>query len=52
MAQLYIAGDHIHDIVSGTYLFDKIIIRTSKGFENVKGAYHYGRLVREGNTDD
>ncbi len=34
------------------YLFDKIIIRTSKGFENVKGAYHYGRLVREGNTDD
>ena len=32
--------------------FDKIIIKTSKGFENVEGAYHYGRLTREGETDD
>ena len=33
-------------------LFDKIIIKTSRGFEQVEGAYHYGRLVREGDTDD
>ena len=33
-------------------LFDKIIIKTSKGFEHVEGAYHYGRLVEEGETDD
>ena len=33
-------------------LFDKVIIKTSRGFENVEGAYHYGRLVREGDTDD
>ena len=33
-------------------LFDKLIIKTSKGFENVEGAFHYGRLSKEGNTDD
>ena len=33
-------------------IFDKIIIKTSKGFEQVEGAYHYGRLKGEGNTDD
>ena len=33
-------------------LFDKIIIKTSRGFENVEGAFHYGRLSREVNTDD
>ncbi|MGX8774824.1 MAG: efflux RND transporter permease subunit [Bacillota bacterium] len=33
-------------------LFDKIIIKTSRGFENVEGAYHYGKLVREGDKDD
>ena len=32
--------------------FDKLIIKTSKGFENVEGAYHYGRLAREGKTDE
>ena len=33
-------------------LFDKLIIKTSKGFENVEGAFHYGRLSKEGITDD
>ena len=33
-------------------LFDKVIIRTSRGFENVEGAYHYGKLVGGGDTDD
>ena len=33
-------------------LFDKVIIKTSRGFENVEGAYHYGKLVREGDSDD
>ncbi len=33
-------------------LFDKVIIRTSRGFENVEGAYHYGRIVREEDTND
>ena len=32
-------------------IFDKIIIKTTRGFENVEGAYHYGRL-KEGNSDD
>ncbi|MBQ3321291.1 MAG: MMPL family transporter [Firmicutes bacterium] len=32
--------------------FDKIIIKTSKGFENVEGAYHSRRLVREGETNE
>ena len=32
--------------------FDKIIIKTSKGFENVEGAYHSKRLAREGETDE
>jgi uncharacterized membrane protein YdfJ with MMPL/SSD domain len=27
-------------------LFDKIIIKTSKGFERVPGAFHYGRLAK------
>jgi len=33
-------------------LFDKVIIKTSRGFEHVEGAYHYGRLVKEGETND
>ncbi|MDO4176631.1 MAG: MMPL family transporter [Bacillota bacterium] len=28
-------------------LFDKIIIKTTKGFENVPGAFHYGRKSKE-----
>ena len=33
-------------------IFDKVIIKTSRGFEHVEGAYHYGRLSGEGETDD
>lgn len=33
-------------------LFDKIIIKTTKGFENVPGAYHYGRFSKEGKINE
>ena len=32
-------------------LFDKIIIKTSKGFENVEGGFGYGRRAKEVETD-
>lgn len=33
-------------------IFDKLIIKTSRGFENIPGAFRYGKIMKEGDINE